>query len=92
MLKKFLLKRVKDTLYALALPAALYAENLIGKGLGGKKKEVAIEFILSKMPVYLKPFRGIIKKILLDVIDFAVELGVSKLHTIQRNLPHIIEG
>lgn len=90
MFKEILTDKVRKTLNTLALPAVLYAENLIGKGFGEKKKEIAVDFILSKLPVYLKPFKFAVKKILWELIDFIVELAVSKLHKIQEALPQTV--
>lgn len=90
MFKNILIKKVKSLLNTMVLPAVLYAENLIGKGFGEAKKQAAIDFILGKLPLFLVPFRGIIKKLLFDVLDFAIEEGVKKLHSIQKNLPQAL--
>ncbi len=90
MFKNILSKRVKNLLNTMVMPAILYAENLIGKGFGEAKKQAAIDFILGKLPVFLIPFKGIIKKLLFDILDFAIEEGVKKLHSIQKNLPQAL--
>lgn len=87
MLKEKICDKMQEILKALALPAVIYAENLIGKGFGETKKQIAIDFILQKLPIFLLPFRSIIKRLLSDVLDFAVEVAVRKLHSIQENLP-----
>ncbi len=93
MLKKIIstnaCKKIQELLKTLSLPAVIYAENLIGKGFGETKKQIAIDFILNKLPVFLLPFRGVIKKLLSDVLDFAIELAVEKLHSIQQKLPDV---
>lgn len=89
-MKNKIIKKVKDLLSPLALPAVIYAENLIGKGFGETKKQIAIDFIINKLPSFLLPFKGIIKNLLSDILDFAVELAVEKLHSIQQKLPDII--
>lgn len=83
-------KKIQELLKALSLPAVIYAENLIGKGFGETKKQIAIDFIINKLPSFLLPFGGIIKRLLSDVLDFAVELAVEKLHSIQQNLPEVL--
>ena len=52
-MKNKIIKKVKDLLSPLALPAVIYAENLIGKGFGETKKQIAIDFILGKLPLFL---------------------------------------
>lgn len=84
MLKNKLFVRVKAILTPLALPAVIYAENLIGKGFGDAKKQIAIDFILEKLPLFLLPFKNIIKTVFLEIFDFAVESAVKKLHSIQQ--------
>lgn len=64
--------------------AVCYAEELIGSGNGKAKKEIAIDFMLSKLPVYLKPFTLIFRKYLNDIADVLIENAVKKLHTIQQ--------
>jgi len=86
MIKNTIVKRVKDLLAPLALPAVIYAENLIGSGFGKTKKQIAINFILGKLPLFLAPFKNIIQKIFSDLFDFAIESGVKKLHSIQETL------
>ncbi len=86
MIKNKLMQKVKSLLSPLALPAVIYAENLIGKGFGETKKQVAIDFILQKLPLFLLPFKGIIKNLFLDLFDFALESAVEKLHSIQTNI------
>ncbi len=94
MLKKLInskaCEKIKELLKRLSLPAVIYAENLVGKGFGETKKQIAIDFIINKLPSFLLPFKGIIKNLLSDILDFAVELAVEKLHSIQQKLPDII--
>ena len=89
-MKNKIIKKVKDLLSPLALPAVIYAENLIGKGFGETKKQIAIDFIINSLPSFLLPLKSVIKRLLSDVLDFAVELAVEKLHSIQKNLPDTI--
>ena len=86
MFKDKIIKKVKDLLAPLALPAVIYAESLIGKGFGETKKQIAIDFILQKLPVVLMPFRNLIKNMFYELFDFALESAVKKLHSIQSSL------
>lgn len=86
MIKNKLIKKIKEILSPLALPAVIYAENLIGQGFGETKKQIAIDFILEKLPLFLLPFKSIIRTVFSEVFDFAVEAAVKKLHSVQTNL------
>ncbi len=86
MFKNILTKKVKNLLSRLALPAVIYAENLIGKGFGETKKQIAIDFILEKLPVFLLPLKNVIKTMFLELFDFALESAVEKLHSIQTTI------
>lgn len=90
MFKNILTDKIKKTLNTLALPAVLYAENLIGTGFGETKKQIALDFILNKLPVWLLPFKAIIKRLLADLFDFVIEESVKKLHSIQQNVPQAL--
>ena len=90
MLKKKICDKVREFLSTISLPAVIYAENLVGKGFGDTKKEIAIDFILQKLHSFLLPLKGVIKKLLLDILDFAVEMAVKKLHSIQQKLPEVL--
>ena len=66
-----------------ALSAVIYAEQWLGSGSGNIKKEVAIDLLLSKLPVYLKPFTPLLKKGLIELADRIIEKAVEQLHEIQ---------
>ncbi|MCM1073935.1 MAG: hypothetical protein NC334_09025, partial [Bacteroides sp.] len=74
---------ILEILKQLALNEVIDAENLLGKGKGSMKKEMAIDFIISKLPISLKPFYPLFKKALNELIDKAIEYAVQKLHLIQ---------
>ncbi len=90
MFKKLLINKLKKTFNKFAIPAVLYAENLIGSGFGETKKQIALDFIINRLPVCLLPFRGIIGKILADLLDFVIEEGVKKLHSMQNKIPEAL--
>lgn len=79
--------KIKIFLRKYAYQAVCYAENsLIGSGNGANKKEIAIDFLLSKLPLYLKPFVPLLKTVFNQIADELIELAVDKLHTAQAHL------
>ena len=82
-IKTFIKAKIAQTIQEFALSAVIYAEDFLGGQVGPIKKELAIYFILSKLPVYLVPFKSIIKRLLSDSLDWAIEKAVKKLHEIQ---------
>ena len=76
-MKNKIIKKVKDLLSPLALPAVIYAENLIGKGFGETKKQIAIDFILGKLPLFLIPFKTVIRKVFSELFDCMIEASVK---------------
>ena len=85
-MKNKIIKMVKDLLSPLALHAVIYDENLIGKGFGETKKQIAIDFILGKLPLFLIPFKTVIRKVFSELFDCMIEASVKKLHSIQEDL------
>lgn len=85
-MKNKIIMKVKDLLSPLTLPAVIYAENLIGKGFGETKKQIAIDFILGKLPLFLIPFKTVIRKVFSELFDCMIEASVKKLHSIQEDL------
>ncbi len=85
-MKNKIIKKVKDLLSPLTLPAVIYAEDLIGKGFGETKKQIAIDFILGKLPLFLIPFKTVIRKVFSELFDCMIEASVKKLHSIQEDL------
>lgn len=66
-----------------ALSAVIYAEKWLGSNTGAAKKEFAIDFLLSKLPIYLKPFVPLLRTGLIEVADKIIETAVKELHEIQ---------
>lgn len=66
-----------------ALSAVIYAEQWLGSNSGIAKKELAIDFLLSKLPIYLKPFAPLLKNGLVEIADKIIEKAVQELHEIQ---------
>lgn len=81
--KEFITKKANETFKKLASKAVNYAENLLGSGTGAAKKELAIDFLLSKLPIYLKPMVPFFKQTLIKLADGLIEKAVEKFHKFQ---------
>lgn len=66
-----------------ALSAVIYAEKWLGSNAGAAKKEIAVDFLLSKLPIYLKPFTLLLRNGLIEIADKIIEKAVKELHEIQ---------
>ena len=80
MFKKFITQLFQKYAYK----AVVYAEDLIGSGNGAHKKEIAIDYLLNKLPIYLKPFIPVLKPLLIQIADTLIEKAVEMLHTVQQ--------
>ncbi len=69
-------KTLKSIIKETAFSAVKMAETTLGSGAGKKKKRLAIEFIVSKLPV-VQPFKSILVFCLSKFIDKAVEQAVE---------------
>ena len=75
-------KTIKETIKELAYSAVVMAETALGTGSGQDKKNMAIEFVVSRIPV-IQPFKSIIAIILSKFIDTAVEQAVIYMKSVQ---------
>ena len=75
-------KTIKETIKETAYTAVRMAENELSSATGREKKEKAIEFIVSKIPV-AQPFKSIMVLLLSKFIDKAVEQAVTYMKTVQ---------
>lgn len=75
---------LKDTITELAYAAVNMAENTLESSSGQEKKNAAIEYIISMLPV-ASPFKGIITVLLSKFIDEAVEKAVLYLKSIKNS-------
>nr|DAT14472.1 MAG TPA: holin [Caudoviricetes sp.] len=68
--------KLKETIKGLAKTAVLKAEKALGSSKGQQKKEMAVNYVVEKIPVpaLLKPLFSIL---LSSFIDDAVELAVE---------------
>lgn len=67
--------KLKRTIKELAKQAVYLAEKTQSGEDGKRKKQMALEYIISNIPVFA-PFKKIIAKLLSDFIDDAIELSV----------------
>ena len=74
-------KTIKETIKDAAYTAVRMAENELSSATGKEKKEKAIEFVVSKIPV-AQPFKSIMMIFLSKFIDKAVEQAVTYMKTI----------
>jgi len=72
-----------ETIENAAFKAVEYAEDIIGKGKGTQKKQVAIAFIIGKLPVPI-PFKGVLSMILMEFIEESIEFALKKLKKVEK--------
>ena len=82
-IKTFIKAKIAQTIQEFALSAVIYAEDFLGGQVGPIKKELAIDFLLSKLPIYLKPMIPFFKQTLIKLADCLIEKAVQKLHQYQ---------
>jgi len=70
--------KLKTAIKELAKKAVVMAEEALGSNTGQQKKEMALEFIISNIPV-IAPFKTIIAGLLSKFIDEAIELAVARM-------------
>ena len=73
---------IKETIKETAYTAVRMAENELASATGKEKKEKAIEFVVSKIPV-AQPFKSIIIILLSNFIDKAIEQAVTYMKNVQ---------
>lgn len=73
---------LKEIIKELAYSAVNMAEQTLGTEQGQKKKEMAIEFVVSRIPI-MKPFKSIIVLFLSKFIDEAIEQAVMYMNNVQ---------
>ncbi|MFI3301306.1 MAG: hypothetical protein R3Y28_07805 [Candidatus Gastranaerophilales bacterium] len=69
-------KTIKNAIVELAKQAVSLAEETLTGSEGEAKKEMAIAYVISNIPV-ISPFKTIVAKILSSFIDDAIELAVE---------------
>lgn len=73
---------LKNIITELAYAAVNMAEETLESGSGREKKAVAIDYVVSMLPI-ISPFKSIISIILSKFIDEAVEKAVKYLKSIK---------
>ncbi len=76
--------KIKQTIKDLAKNAVFIAEEKFGHGNGYEKKEMAINYIINKLP--LAPvIKEIVSLFLSDFIDNAIEAAVLYMNSLPKN-------
>jgi hypothetical protein len=70
--------KLKTAITQLAKTAVFTAEEALGSNTGQQKKAMALEFIISNIPV-IAPFKTIIAGLLSKFIDEAIEFAVTRM-------------
>lgn len=73
---------LKNKITELAYAAVNMAEETLCGASGREKKTVAIEYILSMLPI-VSPFKGIIAVVLSKFIDEAIEKAVQYMKSVK---------
>jgi len=75
-------KNVKNQIKEIAKNAVFVAEDALGSGKGKEKKEMAIKYVVSKLPFpeIIKPF---ISMLLAGFIDDVIEVSVEYMKSLQ---------
>ena len=73
-------KNLKEALKKVSVQAVKLAEETLGSNKGQEKKKMAIEYIISKLPIPF-PFNKFIGILLSSFIDDAVEFAVQYMKT-----------
>ena len=81
--KEFIIKAAKEEFEQLAGVAVKHVEELLGSGTGAAKKEMAIDILLSHLPLYLKPLIPFFKKSLIRLADGLIEKTVKRMQEFQ---------
>ena len=84
-------EKIKTLFTKFSYQAVCYAEEQIGGGNGKLKKEIAIDFLISKLPIYLNPFSVILRSVFDKIADELIERAVDKLHSVQKQVKEKME-
>lgn len=77
-------KNIKNTISELAYSAVNMVEDAFVSSTGREKKEAAIEYVVSMIPI-VSPFKGIISFVLSKFIDEAIEKAVEYMNSIKNS-------
>lgn len=76
-------KHLKETIKQLAQSAVAIAEKSLGSSNGQLKKKMAIEYVVSKLPVPVI-LRGFIAALLSGFIDDSIEFAVKYMNSLNQ--------
>lgn len=73
---------LKSKIKEIAVAAVEFAEETLGSNKGKQKKEMAVQYIVSRIPV-IQPFKTLIAMLLSSFIDDAVEFAVQYMKSVK---------
>ena len=85
-------EKIKRYFNQFAYQAVCYAEEAVGNGFGETKKGIAIDFLLSKLPIVFQPFVPVLRPLIMKIIDEVIEKAVDMLHEVQKRQKERMEA
>lgn len=79
-----MLENLKNNITELAYAAVNIAEETLNSSTGQEKKKIALEYIISMLPI-ASPLKGIITVVLGKFIDEAIEKAVEYMKSIKNS-------
>lgn len=76
---------LKSKIKEIAVAAVEFAEETLGSNKGKQKKEMAVQYIVSRIPV-IQPFKTLIAMLLSSFIDDAVEFAVQYMKSVREEV------
>lgn len=76
---------LKSKIKEIAVAAVEFAEETLGSNKGKQKKEIAVQYIVSRIPV-IQPFKTLIAMLLSSFIDDAVEFAVQYMKSVREEV------
>ncbi len=76
---------LKSKIKEIAVAAVEFAEETLGSNKGKQKKEMAVQYIVSRIPV-IQPFKTLIAMLLSSFIDDAVEFAVQYMKSVKEEV------
>ena len=76
---------LKSKIKEIAVAAVEFAEETLGSNKGKQKKDMAVQYIVSRIPV-IQPFKTLIAMLLSSFIDDAVEFAVQYMKSVKEEV------
>lgn len=76
---------LKSKIKEIAVAAVEFAEETLGSNKGKQKKEMAVQYIVSRIPV-IQPFKTLIAMLLSSFIEDAVEFAVQYMKSVREEV------